>query len=170
MTEIPKDFDSAFGSAKLSGIRQFDRILGVLKTLELDVGFLSRGKANRRKVHFNILQTGERTVKRSPIPLAEKSSEAEKLMEEFHQEIANTIERQVNMATDRQSSFDPRPEFKQIYMKFGKKYEKVIQDQFSELPPVKLPHAGNKTPLVQTGKLLKSIRSKFYRKRRAKTV
>lgn len=168
MAGIPRNSKSKRHRIDLDGVRQVSRFMGALKKTQLEVGFTSRGKLNRKKTYWNIKNVpGDRPV-RNPVHQFLSSSLVNQVQEILQKEMALEFETQLRIS--KKGSVSPIPGIKRVYKKVGALAVQGIQDSFESLPPITKAKKAHKvlTPLVETGKLRKSVSMRFSRPKRKK--
>ena len=139
---------------------KFIKVLGMRRLL---IGFVSRGKLNRRK-RFWAIHGGppgvDRNPPRSPIPAFVRSAEFARIKSDFADRIKAEALRYYNVRKEGGRAGSPVSIRNKVFKEFGKliagrlrrrRWYSIIQ------PPLK----DGGTPLMKTGKLVASIRSKI---------
>ena len=163
--------ENKYVSSNLDGLRMFKRMVGYAKKLEVDVGFVSRGKKNRKKVYHNVIAPAEgksTRPKRNPVALAIKDKPAmERIQKELEKGIWSAIEEGVAEANKGQAGYRFAKPLKSAFKQAGDQVAELIKEKFDELPAKKFPAKSRSvTPLQDTGALRRSVKARFWRARR----
>ena len=151
----------------LDAVAKLIRFFRVLSYRRIRVGFLSRGKLNKRK-RFWAIQGGppgvDRQPARSPIPSLMASAEFNQLKIDLSYDVRDAALEYFNKAKAGRATGSPTAIRDAIFRKYKDRLAALMRNRrfYTGLTPVKGQHK-DRTPLHETGKLVASIRGKLER-------
>ena len=149
------------------------RFVGYAKKVEVASGFISRGQQNRKKVWANVIAPAEGKLKRpvrNPVELALQDKQATtKIGRDIRESLLTELKKGAQAAMRGEPYRFAKP-IRVIYKRAGDSFAELVREKFDDLPPEKEPEkSGSSIPLVDTGKLRASVKSRFWGKARRRS-